>query len=88
MPLPLQLSSTDLTTIAMPVKATEEYRIALMSLLSQLSELERLGNDFFRKMYVIQNRNLFEWSFMDTLTDVNFRENTFNIPYSGSEAKG
>lgn len=88
MPLPLQLSSTDLTTIAMPVKATEEYRIALMSLLSQLSELERLGNDFFRKMYVIHNRIVFEWSFMKSLTDVKFRENTFNMPYSGSEAKG
>jgi hypothetical protein len=34
----------------MPAKATEEYRVALMSLLSQLSELERLGNEFFRKM--------------------------------------
>jgi hypothetical protein len=39
-------------SLTMPAKATEEYRIALMSLLSQLSELERLGNDFFGKMYV------------------------------------
>jgi hypothetical protein len=34
-------------SITMPAEATEEYRIALMSLLSQLSTLETFSNDFF-----------------------------------------
>jgi hypothetical protein len=46
----VQLCALTALPLPMPPKATEEYRIALMSLLSQLSELERLGNDFFGKM--------------------------------------
>lgn len=83
--LPLSVSLT------MPAKATEEYRIALMSLLSQLSELERLGNDFFGKMYVW----IALWLIGTEFKFVAFwpcppcySENTFSTAYNGPEAKG